>query len=650
MLEFIWLVPLFPLLGLLVNVCFGWRLKPRLVGLIGSSAIGLAFVTTVFIFLNLLQLPAAGRLIEVVLCRWITAGSFVAEIGFQIDPLSLVMALVVTGVSFIIHIYSIGYMHGDRGFVRFFVFLNLFVFAMLLLVLANNFLLMFVGWEGVGLCSYLLIGFWYEDDYNAYAGRKAFVVNRIGDFGFLLGIFLIFATFGSVDFNEVFSQAAVRFHVGDSVVTAIALLLFVGAVGKSAQLPLYVWLPDAMAGPTPVSALIHAATMVTAGVYMVARANVLYTLAPAALTVVAVVGALTALYAATIGITQFDIKRVLAYSTISQLGYMFLAVGVGAFSAGIFHLMTHAFFKALLFMGAGSVMHALGNRTDIRFMGGLRRRMPVTYWTVLLATLAIAGIPGFSGFFSKDEILWQAFTSPAGSFWLWLIGAIAAGITAFYMFRLLFLTFFGKLRAGEEIAHHVHESPKVMTVPLVILALLSVFGGYIGLPTIFGGGNRFEHFLQPVFTRSEEIRTAASPAAPNAALALSHNAEWTLMVIVFAIVILGIGLAYLLYLKKTDLPKLISQRLGLVYRLVFNKYYVDELYNFAIVQPLKNLSDSVLWQFVDVKIVDGTVNGSGILVRRAGSILRTLQTGLVQNYALVFVLGVVLLLLGLVII
>jgi NADH-quinone oxidoreductase subunit L len=557
----------------------------------------------------------------------------------------MMMVLVVTGVSFVIHIYSIGYMHGDRGFVRYFVFLNLFVFSMLLLVLGDNFLVMFVGWEGVGLCSYLLIGFWYEDRYNSFAGKKAFIVNRIGDYGFLLGIFLIFVTFGTLDFQEVFHQAAERFSVGDGLITAIAILLFVGATGKSAQIPLYVWLPDAMAGPTPVSALIHAATMVTAGVYMVARANVLYTLAPTALTIVAIIGAATAFYAATIGMAQFDIKRVLAYSTISQLGYMFLGAGVGAFAAGIFHLMTHAFFKALLFLGAGSVMHAMANNTDMRIMGGLKKYMPVTFWTFFLATLAIAGIPGFSGFFSKDEILWKAFSSPYGSFWLWLVGAVAAGITAFYMFRLVFMTFFGKLRAPEEIAHHVHESPKVMTVPLMVLAVLSVIGGYVGIPPILGGSNRFEHFLAPVFEKSEEIRSHAFAGHP---IAGEHQLEWLLMGIVLAIVLLGIGLAYLIYVKRPELPAQVTARIRGLYQLVFNKYYVDEIYDFLFVRPIHRLSESFLWKVVDVLFIDGTVNGTGNLVRATGRVLRGVQTGFVQNYALVFVLGVLIILLWIV--
>ena len=641
MLEYVWLVPLFPLIGVIINGFFGTKFNEKTVGIIGSSAIGLSFLVSLSLFSGLLDLPEQSRIFEYDLFTWIAAGSFSVKVGFQIDPLSMVMLLVVTGVSTIIHVYSIGYMHGDKGIARYFTYLNLFVFSMLLLIMANNFLLMFVGWEGVGLCSYLLIGFWYENKDYAYAGRKAFVVNRIGDFGFLLAVFLIFVTFGTLDFTEVFSQAASNFSVGNDTMTAIALLLFVGAVGKSAQIPLYVWLPDAMAGPTPVSALIHAATMVTAGVYMIARTNVIYTLSPIAMGVVAVVGALTAIFAATIGITQFDIKRVLAYSTVSQLGYMILGVGVGAFSAGIFHLMTHAFFKALLFLGAGSVMHAMSNNTDMRMMGGLKKHMPITFWTMFLATLAIAGIPGFSGFFSKDEILWQAFSSPYGGYWLWLIGAIAAGITTFYMFRLIFMTFFGNLRADKEIAHHVHESPKVMTIPLILLAVLAVIGGYVGIPALLGGSNHFEHFLHPVFEQSSNIREAFFS---HSASETNHEMEKTLMGIVLLISFVSIGFAYLLYVKKTDIPDSIANRLGLIYKAVFNKYYVDELYDFLIVRPIHKLSDLVLWKVVDVKIVDGAVNGTGFLVRTTSKYLRNIQTGFVQNYALVFVLGVVVIL------
>ncbi len=642
MFDLVWLIPLFPLLGLIINALTGWKSAGVRPGVIASVAVGLSFAAAVALFFELLRLPAADRLVEVPLFKWIAAGALSTEIAFQIDPLSMVMILVVTGVSFIIHIYAIGYMHGDRGFNRFFIFLNLFVFAMLILVTANNFLMMFIGWEGVGLCSYLLIGFWYQDDYNAYAGRKAFVVNRIGDFGFLLAIFLIYATFRTLDFTEVFSQAAAM-PMGAGVLTAIALLLFVGAAGKSAQLPLYVWLPDAMAGPTPVSALIHAATMVTAGVYMVARANVIYTLAPTAAAVVAIVGALTALYAATIGLTQFDIKRVLAYSTISQLGYMFIGVGVGAFAAGIFHLMTHAFFKALLFMAAGSVMHAMSNQTDMRIMGGLRNKMPRTFWTMLIGTLAIAGIPGFSGFFSKDEILWQAWSGAHGAPWLWLIGAVAAALTTFYMFRLIFMTFFGTLRADDKTAHHLHESPGVMTWPLIILAVLSLIGGYVGIPAVLGGSNHFEHFLAPVFAASAELRGVAAHGGAEGPAA-GHSLELLLMGIVLVLVLFSLWLAWRYYGRKSDLPARTAARLGGAYRLVFNKYYVDEFYDAVIARPLHRISESALWRFIDVRIIDGSINGTAALIGAGARALSALQTGVVQNYALAFVFGVIALL------
>src|SRR5512139_2268119 len=500
MLEYVGLIPLFPAIGFLINGFFGRRLGNKAVSVVGPSAIGLSFLTAILIFFELLGRPPAERLFEKTLFNWVVSGSFQTVVGYQIDPLSILMVLVVTGVSFFIHIYSVGYMHGDPGYPRYFTYLNLFVFMMLNLVLANNFLLMFVGWEGVGLCSYLLIGFWFEKDSASNAGKKAFVVNRVGDFGFILGMFLLFTSLGkhgiwTLDFTEVFANAN---KLDTATATTITILLFVGACGKSAQIPIYVWLPDAMEGPTPVSSLIHAATMVTAGVYMVARCNVLYSLAPIAMAIVAIVGVATAIFTASIGFCQNDIKKVLAYSTISQLGYMFLGVGVGAFSAGIFHLMTHAFFKGLLFLGAGSVMHALSGELDMRKMGALRSRIPTTFWTFLVATFAIAGFPGLSGFFSKDEILWQAFSASHGHPLLWAVAVIAAGMTAFYMFRALFMTFFGASRVDPHVAHHIHESPKVMTVPLMILAILSVIGGYVGIPHVLGGANQIHEFLAPV--------------------------------------------------------------------------------------------------------------------------------------------------------
>ena len=484
--------------------------------------VGAAFVVALLCVLSLASRPADGRTFVQILFPWIQAGSLLVPAALQLDPLSSVMALVVTGVGFLIHVYSVGYMSHERAFARYFVYLNLFMFAMLTLVLANNYLLMFVGWEGVGLCSYLLIGFWYEKQSASDAGKKAFIANRIGDFGVLLAMFLVFWTFGSLSYTEVFARVPLLRESGvltTGLATAITLLLFLGATGKSAQIPLYVWLPDAMEGPTPVSALIHAATMVTAGVYMVARSSALFLLAPDTMMVVAVIGAVTAIFSATIGICQTDIKRVLAYSTVSQLGYMFLACGVGAFTAAIFHLMTHAFFKALLFLGSGSVIHALSGEQDMQKMGGLRKYVPVTFATMFVATLAIAGIPGLSGFFSKDEILWQAFSSSHGSPVLWVIAALAAGITAFYMFRLVFLTFFGKSRMDPEVEKHAHESPWTMTVPLTILAVLSVAGGWIGIPAVLGGSNLFEHWLAPVF------HPVAAAGAHGAAAGAAHGAE-----------------------------------------------------------------------------------------------------------------------------
>ncbi|MFQ6672439.1 MAG: NADH-quinone oxidoreductase subunit L, partial [Candidatus Tectimicrobiota bacterium] len=482
--SYVWLIVLFPALGVIINGFFARWVGRRGVSWIGPGVVGLAFVVACKALLDLRALPVEARLVEEVLYTWIGSGRFVIEMALQIDPLSAVMMLVVSGVGFLIHVYSVGYMHDDPGYTRYFTYLNLFTLSMLLLVSANNFLLMFIGWEAVGLCSYLLIGFWFEKKSAADAGLKAFLVNRIGDFGFLIGLMLIFVTFGTLDYTEVFHAAPTTLALGGATATLITLLLFVGATGKSAQIPLYVWLPDAMEGPTPVSALIHAATMVTAGVYMVARSSALYVMAPFSLAVVATVGVATALFAATIGLVQNDIKRVLAYSTISQLGYMFAAAGVGAFGAAIFHLMTHAFFKALLFLGAGSVIHALNGEDDIQKMGALRPHMPVTYVTFLVASLAIAGVFPFAGFFSKDEILFSAFAR--GNYLIWAVAVFTAFLTAFYMFRLHFLTFHGRSRVDREVAKHLHESPRVMTLPLAALAVLSTIGGFIGIPIVYG--------------------------------------------------------------------------------------------------------------------------------------------------------------------
>ncbi|MGQ9647684.1 MAG: NADH-quinone oxidoreductase subunit L [Thermodesulfobacteriota bacterium] len=655
MLEYVWLIPLFPAIGFVINGLFG-----RLFGVVGKkgvswvgpSAIGLSFLTSILIFFELISRPASERIFEKVIFDWVVSGSFHTVIGYQIDPLSIVMALVVTGVSLFIHIYSVGYMHDDPGYVRYFSYLNLFVFMMVNLILANNFLLMFVGWEGVGLCSYLLIGFWFEKDSASNAGKKAFVVNRVGDFGFLLGMFLLFTSLGkhgiwTLDFTEVFANAS---KLDGATVTAITILLFVGACGKSAQIPLYVWLPDAMEGPTPVSSLIHAATMVTAGVYMVARCNVLYSMAPIAMAIVAIVGVATAIYTASIGFCQNDIKKVLAYSTISQLGYMFLGVGVGAYSAGIFHLMTHAFFKGLLFLGAGSVMHALSGELDMRKMGALRKKIPITFWTFFIATLAIAGIPGLSGFFSKDEILWQAFSSSHGHFLLWLVAAIAAGMTAFYMFRALFMTFFGESRVDPHVAHHIHESPRIMTLPLMILAFLSIIGGYVGVPHVLGGANHIHEFLAPVVGGVEPAKAHAaisfiSEAWASGGEAGGHSAtlEILMMVVSVIIALIGIGIAYLFYVKNPGLPKALAEKWKGLYQVVFNKYYVDEIYQALFVDSLKHLGAG-LWRGFDDFVIDGIVNGIAYLVGWVSGVLRKVQTGLVQHYAFAMIIGGVVLL------
>jgi NADH-quinone oxidoreductase subunit L len=581
---------------------------------------------------------------------WLKVGDFQVPIGFLVDPLSAVMMLVVTFVGFLIHVYSIGYMHDDRGYARFFTYLNLFMFSMLVLVLANNYLLMFLGWEGVGLCSYLLIGFWYEKKSAADAGKKAFVVNRIGDAGFLLGLFLIWSTFGSLKYAEVFK--AVDPGLGTGIYTAITLLLFVGAMGKSAQLPLYVWLPDAMEGPTPVSALIHAATMVTAGVYMVARSHPLYNLAPFSLEMVAWVGAVTAVFAATIALVQNDIKRVVAYSTISQLGYMFLGAGVGAYASGIFHLGTHAFFKALLFLGAGSVIHSLHGEQDIRKMGGLWKAMPITAWTFLLASLANAGIFPLAGFWSKDEILFNAFKR--GMTGPWLLGLIGAFLTAFYMFRLFFLVFTGSFRGDAHAGHHPHESPPNMAYPLVVLGFFSVIAGLIfGFPPDHG---LYHRFVAPVFEAAHEPAGAAAH--------VSVSFEIGMAALSLAIALLGIGLAYQLYIKRPGLPSALADRMKGVYRLLLNKYWVDELYQAIFITFGKRVC-SFLWG-VDSRVVDGAVNGSSWLTVRlsllsawndlkivdglvnaiadviqGGSLsLRRLQTGVIQNYILAMALGI----------
>ena len=633
MTEYLWLIPLIPLLGSAINGLTGKRLPKSIVSLVACGSAGISFIIALISFFDLLKLDPEQRLIQKVYFTWIASGNFIAKAEFLLDPLSAVMLLVVTGVGFLIHIYSIGYMHAEAGYYRFFSYLNLFLFSMLILVLSGNFLLMFVGWEGVGLCSYLLIGYYFERRSAGDAGKKAFIVNRIGDIGFILGIFLVFLTFNNLNFNEVFHKIAAGTaplspETGVGILTAIGLLLFVGATGKSAQIPLYVWLPDAMEGPTPVSALIHAATMVTAGVYMVVRCAPIFSRAPIALEVVMVVGLVTAFMAATIGLVQTDIKRVLAYSTVSQLGYMFVALGVGAFSAGIFHLMTHAFFKALLFLGAGSVIHAMGGEQDLLKMGGLRKYTPITFWTMFIAALAISGIFPLAGFFSKDEILWSAWAR--GHSMIWLFGLITAGLTAFYMFRLIFLAFFGQSRFSEEVRHHLHESPFSMTLPLLALGVLLVVGGFVGLPAWLGS-NQFFRFLEPSLAL---VHHSEHPE-------FSHSVELGFAGISVAIAIIGILIAYRLYIQHPDAAAAIAARWQTLHRVLFRKYYVDELYDAAILRPVMNASTNVLWKQTDASVIDGAVNGVGGTIHRLASVLKGVQNGLIRSYATWILLGTV---------
>ena len=642
-LSLLWLVPTLPLIGAIVNGFGAGRLPRKVVSAIGTGTVGLAFVIAIGCFAQMLAMPAEERFYVQQLFAWIDSGDLSVPVRLALDPLSALMMLIVTGVGFLIHVYSTGYMNHEKAYGRYFAYLNLFTFAMLMLVLADNFLLMFFGWEGVGLCSYLLIGFWYQKPSAAEAGKKAFVVNRIGDWGFLLGIFLIFVTFGSLDFGRVFSEAPSRLAVGSALATAIGLFLFVGAMGKSAQIPLHVWLPDAMEGPTPVSALIHAATMVTAGVYMIARCHILYALAPTALLVVAIVGAATALFAATIGLVQKDIKRVLAYSTVSQLGYMFLAMGVGAYTAGVFHLMTHAFFKALLFLGAGSVIHALSGEQDMDRMGGLKAHLPRTHLTMLVATLAIAGVFPFSGFFSKDEILWNAFSSsnggPLAGKLLWAAGLIGAFLTAFYMFRLYFMTFHGASRVTEEAKHHLHESPASMTLPLVLLAVLSAIGGLVQIP-LLDGGQRLDAWLEPVFADAARVAGGAGHGAAAPHGAHDPGLEVALMAISLVVALAGIYVAHRFYVADPAAPKRLAERARAFYQTIFNKYWIDEIYDAWIVQPIRRGSER-LWHGFDAAVIDGAVNGIARQIERGAGLLRTAQTGYVQVYALILTLGLV---------
>ena len=630
MLDYVWLILFFPLAGVLINTFLGRWLNRRLVASIASLAVGASFVVALVAFVNMLGLPAEledggnGRAQVYSLFSWIVAGDLAVEAAILVDQLSILMVLVVTGVSTLLHIYSAAYMKGEEYYKRYFTWLNLFVLMMLILVLGDNFLLMFVGWEGVGLCSYLLIGYWFEKKSAADAGKKAFIVNRVGDFGFTLGILLIFATFGSLTFQDVLPAAGT---ILPGTATAIALLLFLGATGKSAQIPLYVWLPDAMEGPTPVSALIHAATMVTAGVYMVARCYSIFEASPSALTWVIWIGVITAFFAATMAVVQQDFKRILAYSTISQLGYMFVGMGAGAYAAGMFHLTTHAFFKALLFLCAGSVMHALSGELDIFKMGGLRRKMPWTFAALLVGVLALSGVPFFAGFFSKDEILLGAYKG--GALFPWILGTITAALTAFYAFRLLFVAFYGKPRMDKKTQRQIHESSPVMLVPMVILAALAVLGGYIGLPSFLGLGNAIDEFLHPVF--------AASTHAP-------HAGDVTVDIVLLAVSVLAVAAgfvaAYWIYIRNWGLGARLTKSAQWLYDIVYNKYYVDEAYTEVIVKPLRMLADT-LTTTVEEQIIDGAVNGLARLTSLAGEGLRRVQTGHVRNYALAMFIGIV---------
>ncbi|HWB86843.1 MAG TPA: NADH-quinone oxidoreductase subunit L [Bryobacteraceae bacterium] len=599
----LWLIPLLPLAGFLINGIFGRKLPKSVINAVAVGSVVLSFL---WVLKTLSGLGALDAAYTEHYFTWIQSGSFHVGCDFSVDRLTAVMLLVVTGVGSLIHLYSIGYMAHEGGYYRFFAYMNLFMFFMLTLVLAANYLVLFVGWEGVGLCSYLLIGFYFDKKFATDAGNKAFIVNRIGDFGFALAMFYIVKTFGSLDFATVFSHAS---GASQGVLTAIGLLLLLGACGKSAQLPLYVWLPDAMAGPTPVSALIHAATMVTAGVYMTARSWQIYTHAPAAMEAIAIIGILTAFFAATIGLAQNDIKKVFAYSTVSQLGYMFVGVGCGAFSAGIYHLVTHAFFKALLFLGSGSVIHALAGEQDMRHMGGMWKKIPWTFWTMMAAAIAISGIPPFSGFYSKDAILVAAHQHEPWMYWL---GTITAGMTAFYVFRAMFMTFLGDYRGHE----HPHESPGIMLAPLVILAALSVLGGILF---------KVPDFLAPLFPAMEEAR------------------DFSLVIISSSAGVIGIALAYVMYVLKPGMADSVASSFKGLYTLIYNKYFVDEIYDAAVVQPVINGSRTVLWKGIDVGVVDGMVNGAGSQARAIGSVLRLLQSGNIRSYATWTLFGAVVL-------
>lgn len=646
MFDLIRFVPALPLLGFLIIGLFGKYLKnEKLIGTIASATVGGSFLIALSIFFNIvgsgLEKPHISKVFE-----WITVGDLAVDVAYQVDQLSILFTLIITGVGFLIHIYSIGYMHGDRSFYRFFAYLNLFIFMMLNLVLANNFLLTFLGWEGVGLSSYLLIGFWYDRkfpgtriEYTGDAANKAFIVNRIGDFGFLAAMFMIFVTFNTLDYTKVNEAATAgsSFYFNAGIMTAITMLIFVGCTGKSAQIPLSIWLPDAMAGPTPVSALIHAATMVTAGIFIIARNSALFALSPVTMNVVAIVGVLTAFFAATIGLVQTDIKKVLAYSTVSQLGFMFAALGVGAFTAGIFHVMTHAFFKGLLFLGAGSVIHGMHEEQDITKMGGLAKYMPATYKTFYIASLAIAGIPFFSGFFSKDEILWSTFKS--GNYALWALLTLSAFFTAFYMFRLVNLVFKGEERFDK---HHVHphESPKTMTIPLIILSILSALGGLLGIPYAMGfwfskHPNLLETWLEPIFENANKIMRVGAHTE-------IHAIEYVLILLAIAVAVFAVSLANKWYSDpKFTKPNKMANNFKGLHKLLSNKYYLDEFYFRSVVDPLIAGSKNILWKFADVTIIDGAVNGLAKIVDNSAEGLRKIQSGIAQNYAVLMMAGIV---------
>ena len=622
--KYIWLIPLLPLAGFIINGLGRNSLHKSVIGFLGSFFVLVSFTLSIGAFL---QIKSTGVPINVNLFNWFSVGTFKVSFAFLVDQLSALMLLIITGVGFLIHLYSIGYMHLDEGYGKFFAYLNLFVFFMLLLVLGSNYVIMFIGWEGVGLCSYLLIGYWFTNPSYADAAKKAFIMNRIGDLGFLLGIYLIYQYFGSFAFAEVFPRAAAA-HAGSVPFVLITILLFVGATGKSAQIPLFTWLPDAMAGPTPVSALIHAATMVTAGIYMIARSNILFTLAPDTMHVIAIIGLATAIFAALIALTQTDIKKVLAYSTVSQLGYMFLGLGVGAYTGAFFHVMTHAFFKALLFLGAGSVIHGMSNEQDMRKMGGLRGKLPITFITMLIGTLAISGIPPFAGFFSKDEILANTF---AQSPLMYVLGVIAAMFTSFYMFRLLFLTFYGKFRGTSDQEHHLHESPPSMTVPLIVLAVLSVIGGFLNVPESLGGSHWLANYLAPIFEKSAAIMPVVE---------MKGSTEIILMCVSVGSAVLAFLYAYIKYSKNGEVPSPDGENRNFLVNLSYNKFYVDEIYDAIIRKPLDALSD-FLYNVIDKIGIDGLVNGIGESPVVASKGLRLLQTGNVGFYIFMMVAGII---------